>query len=89
MPIAVIVDWYGPYRSFRFEGRRRAGCQVAIEFRDPDGHCLEIYWGLDRIGSGGEVRPPEEWRAASMLESAIADPPPGQDTTLLDPTLRP
>ena len=25
-----------------FEGRRRAGCQVAIEFRDPDGHLLEI-----------------------------------------------
>ena len=72
-----------------FEGRRRAGCQVAVEFRDPDGHCLEIYWGLDQIGSGGEVRPPEEWRAAATLEAAIADPPPGQDTTLLDPTLQP
>ena len=72
-----------------FEGRRRAGCQVAVEFRDPDGHCLEIYWGLDQIGSGGEVRPAEEWRAASTLEAAIADPPPGQDTTLLDPTLQP
>ncbi|MEO8719105.1 MAG: VOC family protein, partial [Burkholderiales bacterium] len=28
-----------------FEGRRRAGCQVAVEFRDPDGHFLEIFWG--------------------------------------------
>ena len=34
-----------------FEGRRRAGVQIAVEFRDPDGHRLEIYWGLDRVGS--------------------------------------
>ena len=72
-----------------FEGRRRAGCQVAIEFRDPDGHRLEIYWGLDQIGSDGRVRPPEEWRAAASLADAIDAPPPGQDTTLLDPTLKP
>ena len=72
-----------------FEGRRRAGCQVAVEFRDPDGHRLEIYWGLDQIGSDGRVRPSEEWHAAASLESAIKDPPPGQDTTLLDPTLKP
>ena len=72
-----------------FEGRRRAGCQLAVEFRDPDGHCLEIYWGLDQIGSDGRVRPPEEWRAAASLRSAIDDPPPGQDTTLHDPTLKP
>jgi catechol 2,3-dioxygenase-like lactoylglutathione lyase family enzyme len=25
-----------------FEGRRRAGCQLAVEFRDPDNHRLEI-----------------------------------------------
>src|SRR5262249_6007406 len=24
-----------------FEGRRRAGCQLAVEFRDPDNHRLE------------------------------------------------
>ena len=24
-----------------FHGRRRAGCQVAVEFRDPDNHSLE------------------------------------------------
>ena len=40
-----------------FEGRRRAGCQVAIEFRDPDDHRLEIYWGLDQVGSDERVRP--------------------------------
>ena len=40
-----------------FEGRRRAGCQLAVEFRDPDNHRLEIYWGIDQIGSDGQVRP--------------------------------
>lgn len=70
-----------------FEGRRRAGVQLAVEFRDPDGHRLEIYWGIDQIGSDGRVRPPEEWKGASSLEAAIADPVPGQDTTVQDRTL--
>ena len=65
-----------------FEGRRRAGCQVAVEFRDPDNHFLELYWGLDQVGSDQRVRPPEEWREEATLEGAIANPPPGQDTTL-------
>ncbi len=66
--------------TIEFEGRRRAGCQVAVEFRDPDGHWLEIYWGLDQVGPGGRVRPPEEWRECFSLEAAVADAPPGQDT---------
>jgi catechol 2,3-dioxygenase len=70
-----------------FEGRRRAGCQVAVEFRDPDGHRLEIYWGLDQIGSDGRARAPEEWRQFFTLEDAIANPPPGQDTTVRDTAL--
>jgi catechol 2,3-dioxygenase len=72
-----------------FEGRRRAGCQVAVEFRDPDGHRLEIYWGLDQVGSDARVRPPQEWREALSLREAIDEAPPGQDTTLRDPTLDP
>lgn len=70
-----------------FEGRRRAGVQIAVEFRDPDGHHLEIYWGIDQFGSDGAARPPEQWKGASSLEAAIADPVIGQDTTLQDPTL--
>ena len=62
-----------------FEGRRRAGCQVAVEFRDPDGHWLEIYWGLDQVGPDGKIRPPQEWRECFTLEDAVADAPPGQD----------
>jgi len=70
-----------------FEGRRRAGCQLAVEFRDPDNHRLEIYWGIDQIGSDGQVRPPTEWKGARSLADALADPVRGQDTTLQDPSL--
>jgi catechol 2,3-dioxygenase len=65
-----------------FEGRRRAGCQLAVEFRDPDGNRLEIYWGIDQIGSDGRARPAPEWKGVRGLEAAIADPVRGQDTTL-------
>ena len=61
-----------------FEGRRRAGCQIAIEFKDPDGNNLEIYWNIDQVGTTGQVRPASEWRQASSLEDAIANPVPGQ-----------
>ena len=71
-----------------FEGRRRAGCQLAVEFRDPDNHRLEIYWGIDRVGSAGEVRPQAEWKGVAGLAAAIADPVRGQDTSLHDPSLR-
>jgi catechol 2,3-dioxygenase-like lactoylglutathione lyase family enzyme len=72
-----------------FEGRRRAGVQIAVEFRDPDGHRLEIYWGLDQVGSQGQVRPAAQWKGAGTLARAIADPVVGQDTTLQDPSLKP
>ena len=57
-----------------FEGRRRAGCQLAVEFRDPDGNNLEVYWGIDQVGTSGYVRPPSEWRQALTLEEAVANP---------------
>jgi catechol 2,3-dioxygenase-like lactoylglutathione lyase family enzyme len=67
-----------------FEGRRRAGCQLAVEFRDPDGHRLEIYWGIDQIGSDGRSRPAAEWKGVRGLAAAIADPVVGQDTSRQD-----
>jgi len=70
-----------------FEGRRRAGVQIAVEFRDPDGHRLEIYWGLDRVGTDGYIRPANEWKGAKTLRDAIADPVRGQDTTLRDSSI--
>lgn len=70
-----------------FEGRRRAGCQLAVEFRDPDDHRLEIYWGIDQIGSDGRARPREQWNGVRGLEAAIAAPVQGQDTSLQDQSL--
>ena len=71
-----------------FEGRRRAGCQVSVEFLDPDGHHLELYWDVDQIGSDNRPRPAEEWRPTNTLEAAVKTAPPGQDTTLHDAALR-
>jgi catechol 2,3-dioxygenase-like lactoylglutathione lyase family enzyme len=70
-----------------FEGRRRAGSQISIEFCDPDGHRLEIFWGLDVVGSDERIRPASEWKWAHSLEEAIADPCTGQDTTIADRSL--
>ena len=70
-----------------FEGRRRAGVQIAVEFRDPDGHRLEIYWGLDRVKSDGYIRPASQWKLARSLKQAITDPVAGQDTSLKDPSI--
>lgn len=72
-----------------FAGRRRAGCQIAVEFRDPDGNRLEIYWGIDQIGSDGRARPAAEWKGAGSIAAAIADPVRGQDTSLHDASLVP
>jgi hypothetical protein len=70
-----------------FEGRRRAGVQIAVEFRDPDNHRLEIFWGLDQVGSDGQARPAHEWKGARSLKEAIANPVRGQDTSLRNPAL--
>jgi len=66
-----------------FEGRRRAGCQIAVEFPDPDGNNLEVYWGIDQVGTSGSVRPASEWRQARTLEDAVANVVPGQRLPLL------
>jgi catechol 2,3-dioxygenase len=70
-----------------FHGRRRAGVQIAVEFPDPDGNMLEIYWGLDQVGSDGITRPASEWKGARSLEEAIDNPVRGQDTRVFDERL--
>ena len=57
-----------------FEGRRGPGCNPGIEFLDPDGYNIELYASMDQIGPDGRSRPPEEWRRATSLEEAIANP---------------
>ena len=73
--------------ELKFHGRRRAGMQIAVEFPDPDGHMLEIYWGLDQVGSDGITRPAHEWKGARSLEEAIDNPVRGQDTSVQDERL--
>jgi len=67
-----------------FEGRRRAGCQIAVEFTDPDGNNLEVYWNIDQIGTEGIARPAGEWRPATTLEDAVAKPVAGQRLPSVD-----
>jgi hypothetical protein len=42
---------------------------------------------MDQIAPHEMSRPPEDWRAAASLEDAVNDPPPGQDITLINPSL--
>lgn len=70
-----------------FEGRRRAGQQIAIEFSDPDNHQIEICWCIDRIGPHEKSRAPDEWKECFSLEEAVANPPKGQDPTPKDKSL--
>lgn len=70
-----------------FHGRRRAGSQIVVEFRDPDGHEVELFWGLDKVGSDGVVRPRSGWRPVPSIEEAIDTPVSDQDTTVRDLSL--
>ena len=60
-----------------FEGRRGPGCNPGVEFLDPDGFVIELYASMDQIGWDGKSRPPEQWRRATSLEEAVANPVPG------------
>jgi catechol 2,3-dioxygenase-like lactoylglutathione lyase family enzyme len=60
-----------------FEGRRGAGCNVGVEFLDPDGNMIELYASMDQIGWEGQSRPREQWSRATTLEDAVAKPVPG------------
>jgi catechol 2,3-dioxygenase-like lactoylglutathione lyase family enzyme len=57
-----------------FEGRKGAGCNVGINFLDPDGYEFEIYCLMDQVDDSGRLRPPEQFRRAGSLEEAIANP---------------
>jgi catechol 2,3-dioxygenase-like lactoylglutathione lyase family enzyme len=57
-----------------YEGRRGAGSNPGIEFQDPDGYTFEVYAAMDQIGEDGQSRPSSEWRRATSLEQALAEP---------------
>jgi len=60
-----------------YEGRRGPGGNPGIEFVDPDGFNIELYASMDQIGPDGKSRPASEWRRATTLEEAVANPLPG------------
>jgi catechol 2,3-dioxygenase-like lactoylglutathione lyase family enzyme len=57
-----------------FEGRKGAGCNISINFLDPDGYEFEIYCEMDQIGPEGRLRPQSLFRPKNPLEDAIANP---------------
>ena len=59
-----------------FEGRKGAGCNIAINFRDPDDYEFEIYCQMDQVDESGSLRPSDQFSRASSLAEAIANPLP-------------
>ncbi len=59
-----------------FEGRRGPGCNIGVEFFDPDGYLMEIYAEMDQIGPDGRSRPASHFRRSSSLEEAVSQPIP-------------
>jgi catechol 2,3-dioxygenase-like lactoylglutathione lyase family enzyme len=57
-----------------FEGRKGAGCNISINFLDPDGYEFEIYCDMDQVGADGRLRPASMFRPADPLEEAIDNP---------------
>ena len=59
-----------------FEGRHRMGGHTSIEFLDPDGFQLELYWDMDRLAPGDRARPMGSAPRAQTLEDARDQPKP-------------
>jgi len=62
-----------------YQGRRGPGGNPGVEFYDPDGYKIEIYAAMDQIGTDGRSRPAGEWKRATTLEEAVANPLPGAE----------
>ena len=65
--------------TITYEGRRGPGGNPGVEFLDPDGYQIEIYASMDQIGPDDKSRPANEWRRATTLEEAVANPLPGAE----------
>ena len=65
--------------TITYEGRRGPGGNPGVEFLDPDGYQIEIYAAMDQIGTDGRSRPAGEWKRATTLEEAVANPLPGAE----------
>jgi catechol 2,3-dioxygenase len=59
-----------------FEGRRALGAHTSVEFLDPDGYALELYYDMDQIGPDGRSRPRDPGARITSLEAARDNPKP-------------
>ncbi len=59
-----------------FEGRKGAGCNLSINFLDPDGYEFEIYCMMDQVEADGRLRPESHFNRTNSLDEAIAQPVP-------------
>ncbi len=62
--------------EIELEGRRGPGCNVSVEFRDPDGYMIELTCEMEQIGWNQSARPHSMHRPAKTLEEAVANPVP-------------
>jgi catechol 2,3-dioxygenase-like lactoylglutathione lyase family enzyme len=58
------------------EGRKGAGCNIAVSFLDPDGYEFELYCNMDQIDASGRTRPESQFRPAATIEESVANPVP-------------
>jgi catechol 2,3-dioxygenase len=57
-----------------FEGRRLLGGHTSVEFLDPDGYHLELYYDMDGVRADGRPRPIDARGQFLTLEDARAHP---------------
>lgn len=59
-----------------WEGRRAMGAHTSVEFLDPDGYHLELYYDMDQIAPGGRSRPRNPGGRLDTLEKSRDNPKP-------------
>lgn len=61
-----------------FEGRKGAGCNISLNFLDPDGFEFEIYCQMDQVDETGRLRPQSQFHRVKSLEEARDNPVPAK-----------
>jgi catechol 2,3-dioxygenase-like lactoylglutathione lyase family enzyme len=59
-----------------WDGRRALGFHTSVEFLDPDGYHLELYYDMDQIGPDGRSRPRDPNARHESLEASRDNPKP-------------
>jgi catechol 2,3-dioxygenase-like lactoylglutathione lyase family enzyme len=59
-----------------WEGRRGLGAHTSVEFLDPDGYHLELYYDMDQVGADKRSRPRDPDHHYDSLELSRDNPKP-------------